>query len=500
MITALLSTAPWLMLAAALLWLHSLRSENFGHVDILWPLHHIIACFGVCVALPQLEWRGILLLSLVTAWGIRLATFLAVRAVGREEDRRYAAIRANQGPSFKFTSLFIIYLLQAMIALIICAAFVPIVESAAPWRLIDSALFALMLFGLLYEIVADLQLSAFLKQQSAPGQQDTRLLRTGLWSLSRHPNYFGDWCFWLGISLLALSTGSWLGLVTIGLVSWLLLRFTGVARMETGAPERRPDYQDYQQQTPAFFPVFLQPQRLMRNRKNSPTKTLLILLCCAPLLLLNQPSMAIPASSEHWYFKAFIDDREVGYHSFDVTRDGRWIYLSSRADFEYRLLRIPLFSYTHQVRERYDENFCLDYIESSTETRREKIALNGQRTQGGFTVNTIEGGVGEDLSVPCLTTFAYWSTKLLSQNQLLNGQDGRLMPVTIEPITTDETEDGARKSYRLRADSLDLTLHYSVDGQWLGLESLLPAGRRLIYKLENYRAADAHTEHSPLNP
>ena len=130
-------------------------------MDILWPLHHIIACFGVCVALPQLEWRGILLLLLVTAWGIRLATFLAVRAVGREEDRRYAAIRANQGPSFKFTSLFIIYLLQAMIALIICAAFVPIVESAAPWRLIDSALFALMLFGLLYEIVADLQLSAF---------------------------------------------------------------------------------------------------------------------------------------------------------------------------------------------------------------------------------------------------------------------------------------------------------------------------------------------------
>ena len=103
-------------------------------------------------------------------------------------------------------------------------------------------------------------------------------------------------------------------------------------------------------------------------------------------------------------------------------------------------------------------------------------------------------------SVPCLTTFAYWSPKLLTQNQLLNGQDGRLMPVTIEPIITDETEDSARKSYRLKAESLDLTLHYSADGQWLGLESVLPAGRRLIYKLENYRAADAQTEHSPLNP
>ena len=172
MITTLLSTAPWLMIAAALLWLHSLRSKNLGHVDILWPLHHVMVCFGVCIALPQLDWRAILLLLLVTVWGIRLATFLAVRAAGREEDRRYAEIRANQGPCFKFTSLFIIYLLQAMIALIISAAFVPIVEYAGPWRLIDSALFALMLFGLLYEIVADLQLSAFLKQQSAPGQQD----------------------------------------------------------------------------------------------------------------------------------------------------------------------------------------------------------------------------------------------------------------------------------------------------------------------------------------
>ena len=500
MITTLLSTAPWLMIAAALLWLHSLRSKNLGHVDILWPLHHVMVCFGVCIALPQLDWRAILLLLLVTVWGIRLATYLAVRAAGRGEDRRYAEIRANQGPLFKFTSLFIIYLLQALLALAISAAFLPIVEYAGPWRLIDSALFALILFGLLYEVVADLQLSAFLKQQSAPGQSETQLLRKGLWSLSRHPNYFGEWCFWLGISLLALSTGSWFGLMTIGLVSWLLLRFTGVERMEAGAPVRRPDYQDYQQHTPAFFPVFLQPQRLVQRWKNPAAKTLLMLLCCAPLLLLNQPSMAIPASSEHWYFKAFIDDREVGYHSFDVTRDGRSVYLSSRADFEYRLLRIPLFSYSHEVKERYDENLCLEYIESSTETRKEKIALNGQRTQGGFAVNTIKGEGRQDLDVPCLTTFAYWSPKLLTQTQLLNGQDGRLMPVTIEPIANNDATDDTRKSYRLQAESLDLTLHYSANGRWLGLESSLPAGRRLIYKLENYRAAAAGNEQSRLEP
>lgn len=482
------------MFAAALLWVHSFRSKNLSHVDILWPLHHVMVCFGVCLAMPELEWRGTLLLLLVTAWGIRLATYLAGRSAGRGEDRRYAEIRANQGPQFKFTSLFIIYLLQALLALVISAAFLPIVESTAPWRLVDSALFALIFFGLLYEVVADLQLSAFLQQQSAPGQRDTQLLRTGLWSLSRHPNYFGEWCFWLGISLLALSVGSWLGLLTIALVSWLLLRFTGVERMEARAPIRRPDYQTYQQQTPAFFPVFLQPRRLAQRWKSPAARTLLLLLCCTPLLLFNQPSLAIAAATEHWYFKAFIDEREVGYHSFDVSRDGGTIHLSSRANFEYRLLRVPLFSYTHEVQERYDENLCLEFIQSTTKTRNEKIVLNGQRTKEGFAVNTVNGEASKNLNVTCLTTFAYWSPKLLTQTQLLNGQDGRLMPVTISPITTDSTG----KSYRLQAKSLDLTLHYSSDGQWLGLESSLPAGRRLIYKLENYRSASALTETSAL--
>ena len=90
----------------------------------------------------------------------------------------------------------------------------------------------------------------------------------------------------------------------------------------------------------------------------------------------------------------------------------------------------------------------------------------------------------------CLTTFAYWSPKLLTQTQLLNGQDGRLMPVKISPLNANN-EHSARKSYRLQTDSLDLTLHYSKDGQWLGLESALPTGRRLVYKLENYRSAGA---------
>ena len=488
MIAALTHAAPWLITAAGLLWLHSLRSNNASHVDILWPLHHVMVCMSICLATPQLDLRGLLLLLLVTAWGVRLATHLSIRCAGRGEDRRCAEIRANQGPKFKFSSLFVIYLLQALLALTISAVFFPIVESNAPWRILDTALFTLIVFGLLYEVVADLQLSAFTHQLQEPGHRETLVFTKGLWAFSRHPNYFGEWCFWLGISMLGVSAGSWLGVLSIALVSWLLLRFTGVKRMELQAPLRRPDYQNYQQLTPSFFPIFLNPLRFLRRSKNERARKFLLLLCCTPLLFTNQTSLAIPAASEHWHFKAFIDNREVGFHSFDVTRNNGEVYLSSRADFAYRLWRVPVFSYKHEVKERYDENLCLQFIESTTQTRNKKIGLNGKRTAQGFAVNAGDGRETTDFAVDCLTTFAYWSPKLLTQTQLLNGQDGRLMPVKISPLNADN-EHSTRKSFRLQTDSLDLTLHYSKDGQWLGLESVLPAGRRLVYKLENYRSA-----------
>ena len=99
------------------------------------------------LALSAPSVRATLLLSLVTVWAIRLATHLSVRSSGRGEDRRYAEIRIRQGSRFKFTSLFVIYLLQALIALLISAAFLPILESPAHWTNFDTVLFALMVFG-----------------------------------------------------------------------------------------------------------------------------------------------------------------------------------------------------------------------------------------------------------------------------------------------------------------------------------------------------------------
>ena len=485
--TAILHAAPWLLVAASLLWVHSLRSSNASHVDILWPLHHLMVCISMCLTMPNLSLRATLLLVLITVWAIRLATHLSIRSAGRGEDRRYAEIRVSQGSRFKFASLFVIYLLQALLALLISAAFLPILESPAPWTNIDTILFALIVFGLAYEVVADLQLSAFLQTAEGAGQRESQVLNTGLWALSRHPNYFGEWCFWLGISLLCIAAGSWLGLLSIALVSWLLLRFSGIKRMESLVHTRRPNYRNYQQSAPAFFPAFLNPFRFLQRRKDTSTTKFLALLCFAPLLFYQSPSQAVPPASEHWHFKAYIDNREIGYHSFDVSRENGKTYLSSRADFTYRLWRVPLFAYTHQVTERYDENLCLQSIESTTQTRSKKTNLKGERTATGFAVTSAGAGETTELNIDCLSTFAYWTPKLLTQTQLLNGQDGRLMPVTISPVSQNNDEPAAPKSYRLTADSLDLTLHYSHEGRWVGLESALPAGRRLVYKLEAYQ-------------
>ena len=486
MINALLSAAPWLASSAFLLWLYSLRSNNVSHVDILWPLLHVMACLSLSSNAAPLTLRGGLLLLIVTAWGVRLATYLAARAAGRGEDRRYAEIRARYGESFRYTSLGMIFLLQAFLALLISSIFYPIVVSQTPWRFIDTVLLAAATFGLLYEIVADLQLSAFLQRLDNPGQRQTQVLRSGLWKYSRHPNYFGEWFFWLALSLLALSLGSWIGLVTMTLVSWLLLRFTGVARMEQRTPSLRPEYRDYQSQTPAFVPTFINPRHWISAASRPQTQQLLIVGFVTASLLAATPTVAAPVKDlptfEHWYFAAYIDDKEVGYHQFEVRRDGDSTYLNSRANFEYRLWKVPLFSYAHEVSETYDKNLCLQNITSTTKTRKNNLAVKGQRTAEGF---TLEGSEPGSLEESCLTTFAYWTQEILTKDKLLNGQDGSLVAVQFSPLNPDD--ENTEQRFRLQADAIDLTLTYSNEGLWQGLESALPAGRRLVYKLERYR-------------
>ena len=103
---------------------------------------------------------------------------------------------------------------------------------------------------MLFETVGDWQLARFKAVPSNAG----RVMNRGLWKCTRHPNYFGDFCVWWGLYSIAAAGGAWWTVGSPLLMSFLLMRVSGVALLETTIADRRPDYADYKARTNAFFP------------------------------------------------------------------------------------------------------------------------------------------------------------------------------------------------------------------------------------------------------
>jgi steroid 5-alpha reductase family enzyme len=109
---------------------------------------------------------------------------------------------------------------------------------------------SLFVFGFAFETIADWQLARFKRDPNNTG----KVMRTGLWSRTRHPNYFGEAVLWWGIGLLALPAGGWIALIGPLLLTFLLIKVSGVAMLDAALVERRPGYAEYIRSTPAFLP------------------------------------------------------------------------------------------------------------------------------------------------------------------------------------------------------------------------------------------------------
>ena len=190
------------------------------------------------------------MLALVTLWGLRLAIYLAWRNSGHEEDRRYQAIRRRNEPNFALKSLWLIFGFQAALAWVISLPLAGAVAGSVSLGLLDALGVILFAVGLLFEAVGDLQLARFKSDPANAG----RVMDRGLWRWTRHPNYFGDFCVWWGFYLLALGAGAWWSIAGPLIMSFLLLRFSGVRLLERDIGERRPAYAEYVRRTNAFFP------------------------------------------------------------------------------------------------------------------------------------------------------------------------------------------------------------------------------------------------------
>jgi steroid 5-alpha reductase family enzyme len=248
----MLESLQWLLLLAAGTWFVSFIIEDVSIVDYIWSPLTLLAVVTYAYITGLDNPVSIALFLMVAIWSIRLTLFLVKRGRNHPEDRRYQVIRERNSPNFGYKSLYLIFIFQALVAWVLSSLFVPIFDSSAEqvWSLWHSIGVLVWLFGFVYETVADRQLHYFnslvIKQGST--------LNTGLWRYCRHPNYFGEFCIWWAWFIFAIPTASvWILLAPL-LMSYLLLKFSGVGNMEQGITERRPDYQAYIDSTNTFFP------------------------------------------------------------------------------------------------------------------------------------------------------------------------------------------------------------------------------------------------------
>ncbi len=246
---------------AVALWGYSLRRRDASIVDSFWgPGFAVVALIGA-VAGGGAPPRRLLLLVLVSIWGIRLGAHIYRRNRGKGEDFRYRAMRERAGGRFALASLVTVFLLQAALLLVIALPLVAAAAAPAPAALgaFDLAGVALWLIGFLFEAVGDAQLARFRADPASRGQ----VMDRGLWRLTRHPNYFGDATLWWGFYLIAAAVPAarWTAVGPL-LMTFLLVRVSGVALLEQGMAERRPGYRDYVLRTSAFFPW---PPKLRRH-------------------------------------------------------------------------------------------------------------------------------------------------------------------------------------------------------------------------------------------
>lgn len=234
----------------SLAWLVSLLKRDVSIVDSLWSLIFLALCATYFVLNEFATQRGMIVLALVALWAIRLSAHITWRNWGEPEDARYQAMRRKHSPNFALKSLGIVFLLQGTLAWIISLPLHAATTGSIPLNLIDILAIALVVFGITFEGIADAQLAAF----KASPENRGKVMDTGLWRYTRHPNYFGECCVWWGFYLFALAAGGWWSVLSPVLMTFLLLRVSGVALLEKDIAERRPAYRDYISRTNAFIP------------------------------------------------------------------------------------------------------------------------------------------------------------------------------------------------------------------------------------------------------
>lgn len=244
-----------ILILVTLLWIWSVFIKNVSIVDIFWGLGFVVVNTFYVFMSGELNARKIVILTLVCIWGFRLAIYLAIRNIGKGEDFRYQEFRQNYGPKrYWWFSYFQTFLLQGILIMIISLPLLGINynNSNGNLQILDYLGVIIWLIGFTFETVGDFQLSNFKRDSKNKG----KILHTGLWKYTRHPNYFGDSAVWWAYGIFSIAAGSYWQAIGAVIMTLLILKISGVSLLEKTLKETKPQYKEYIQKTSSFIPWF----------------------------------------------------------------------------------------------------------------------------------------------------------------------------------------------------------------------------------------------------
>ena len=237
------------------LWLLSIFLKNVSIVDIFWGLGFIIVNTFYFCSLHEIYTRHILVLILVSIWGLRLTIYLANRNIGKKEDFRYQEFRKRYGINrYWWVSFFQVFLLQGFLILIIS---LPLLGASFYTKSndlmgLDYLAILIWVIGFIFESIGDFQLSKFKSNPNNKG----KVLDKGLWKYTRHPNYFGDTFIWWAYAIFSVSAGSYWPIIGSVIMTILIIKVSGVSLLEKTLKNKKPGYEEYIRKTNSFFPWF----------------------------------------------------------------------------------------------------------------------------------------------------------------------------------------------------------------------------------------------------
>lgn len=255
MLTLFINALVVIFILVTLLWLWSVIIKNASIVDIFWGFGYVVVNTIYFVLSGDSSIRKLVLLILVSIWGLRLTLYLAWRNIGKGEDFRYQEFRRKFGPErYWWFSYFQVFLLQGALIMLISLPLLGVHAGSHSNNLvfIDYVAILVWIIGFIFEAGGDYQLARFKNDPENKG----KVLKTGFWKYTRHPNYFGDAAVWFAYALFSIASGSYWQIIGSIIMVLLIIKVSGVALLEETLKDTKPKYKDYIEKTSSFFPWF----------------------------------------------------------------------------------------------------------------------------------------------------------------------------------------------------------------------------------------------------